>query len=93
MEVLAAALLLAVFGNRVVEFFVTPLFEKYDWDKSWLLYVGAIPGVVLSTAAQLNLFATLGVEMPHLVGVIATAVAVGGGANLLHDVFDNPEGH
>jgi len=93
MEVLQAALLLAVFGNRVIEYFVTPLFEKKGWDKSWLLYIGAVPGFALSALGRLDLFAMLGIELPYMAGVVATALAVGGGANLLHDIFDNPTEH
>lgn len=87
MEALAAALLIAVFGERVIEYFVVPLFEKAGWDKAYLLYVGALPGFILSVAAQIDLFAMLGVALPYYLGVIATGLAVGGGANLIHDIF------
>lgn len=93
MEVLQAALLLAVFGNRFTEYFVKPLFEKFEVDKSWLLYIGAVPGFVLSALGGLDLFAVVGIELPYMAGVVATALAVGGGANFLHDIFDNPAGH
>ena len=88
MEALAAALLIAVFGERVVEYFVTPLFDKYGWDKAWLLYVGALPGFILSVAAKIDLFAMLGITLPYYLGVVATGLVVGGGANLVHDIFD-----
>lgn len=89
MEALAAALLLAIFGNRVIEYFVTPLFEKFNVDKTYLLYVGAVPGFVLSVAAGIDLFAMLGISLAYNMGVYATALAVGGGANLIHDIFDS----
>jgi len=88
MEALAAALLIAIFGERLIEYFVTPLFDKYDWDKAWLLYVGALPGFILSVAAQIDLFAMLDITLPYYLGVVATGLAVGGGANLVHDIFD-----
>lgn len=88
MEALAAALLIAIFGERLIEYFVTPLFDKYGWDKAWLLYVGALPGFILSVAAQIDLFAMLGITLPYYLGVVATGLAVGGGANLVHDIFD-----
>lgn len=88
MGALAAAILIAIFGERVVQYFVTPLFEKYGWDKTWLLYVGALPGFILCVAAKIDLFAMLGIALPYYLGVIATGIAVGGGANLVHDIFD-----
>lgn len=88
MEVLAAALLIAVFGERLIEYFVMPLFDKHGWDKTWLLYIGALPGFILCVAANLDLFAMLGIVMPYPLGVIATGLVVGGGANLVHDIFD-----
>jgi len=89
MEALAAAIFIAVFGERVVEYFITPLFEKMGWNKAWLLYVGALPGFILSMAAQIDLFATLGVPIMYPLGIIATGLAVGGGANLVHDIFNS----
>ena len=88
MGALAAAILIAVFGERITEYFVTPLFVKAGWDKAYLLYIGALPGFILCVAARIDLFAMLGVALPYYLGVIATALAVGGGANLLHDIFD-----
>jgi len=88
MEALQAALLIAIFGERLVEYFVTPLFDKYGWDKSWLLYVGALPGFILCVAAEIDLFAMLGITLPYYLGIVATGLAVGGGANLVHDIFD-----
>lgn len=90
MEALAAAILIAVFGERLTEFFVVPLFDKLGWDKAYLLYIGAIPGFILSVAARVDLFAMLGVVLPYYLGVIATGLAIGGGANLVHDIFDTP---
>jgi len=87
-EILAMALLIAVFGERLTEYFVVPLFTKAGWDKAYLLYVGALPGFILSVAARIDLFAMLGVALPYYLGVIATGLAVGGGANLIHDIFD-----
>lgn len=89
MEALTAALFLAVVGNRVTEYFITPLFVKYEWDKTWLLYVGAVPGFVLAALAGVDLFAMLGIELPYMAGVLMSALAVGGGANFVHDLFDN----
>lgn len=91
MGALAAAVLIAVFGERITEYFITPLFEKAGWDKAWLLYVGALPGFILCMAARIDLFAMLGVALPYYLGVIATGLVVGGGANLVHDIFDGPE--
>jgi hypothetical protein len=75
-----------VLANRLVEALVTPVFDKYDLDKFWLMYVAWIMSGVLVFLANVNLFEFV---MPNvLIGQILTAVVAGGGANLLHDLTD-----
>jgi hypothetical protein len=85
--ILAVALFLSLVVNRIVAYFATPIFEARKWDKRWLMYVSALVGLLLSWAANLNLLPGL---FPNpLVGMIVTAVIVGGGANLIHDIIDS----
>jgi hypothetical protein len=84
--VLAVALFLSLMVNRVVAYFATPIFEAQKWDRKWLMYVAALVGLALSWLANLNLLPGL---FPNpLVGMLVTAVIVGGGANLIHDIIE-----
>lgn len=79
-----------VLANRLVEMLVTPLFDKYNWDKFWLMYPAWILSGVLVLVTGLNLF---GAYIPNeLIGKILTAIVAGGGANLLHDLTDQNNG-
>lgn len=83
---LETALFLAVLTERLVAGLITPLFDKLSIDHSWLLYVGWAAGGLLSYLAGVNLLGDYFAS--PIVGQIVTAVLTGGGANLLHDVFD-----
>ena len=88
-EVLAIVIGFMVLANRLIAALVTPLFEKYNWDKYWLMYAAWILSGILVWLAGVNLFAAF---IPsELIGKILTAVVAGGGANLLHDLTDKPE--
>jgi len=83
-----AAIFLALVNERVITYFITPIFEKLWPDRKWLLlYISAITGGLLSFAAGIDLMAGAGIELAHPVNLIVSAILVGGGSNLLHDVF------
>jgi len=78
-----------VLANRLVAALVTPLFDKYSWDKFWLMYPAWILAGVLVWLTGVNLFAAY---IPNeLIGKILTAIVAGGGSNLLHDLTDKPD--
>ena len=85
-EVYAVVIGFMVLSNRLVEALITPLFEKFNIDKFWLMYIAWIVAGVLVFLADLNLFA--GFMPDPLIGKILTAITAGGGANLLHDLAD-----
>jgi len=77
-----------VLANRLVAMLVTPIFEKYGWDKFWLAYPAWILAGVFVWFTGVNLFASF---IPNaLIGQILTAIVAGGGSNLLHDLTDRP---
>lgn len=85
--VVAQALLLALVANRLVEAVVAPLKKRYaEMDFWWLIYAAWGLGGVLAWFAGVNLF---GANFPdyEIVGRLLTAVVVGGGSNLIHDIF------
>jgi hypothetical protein len=85
------ALFLAIVNNRIIEAVAAPLKKKYpDLDTWWLIYVAWAVGGVLAWLSGVNLFADY-LQAP-LAGRILTAIVVGGGANLIADLFgDRPE--
>jgi len=77
-----------VLANRLVAMLITPLWDKYGWDKFWLAYPAWILSGVFVWLTEVNLFATF---IPNqLIGQILTAIVAGGGSNLLHDLTDRP---
>ncbi len=88
MDLIATALFLALAANRVIEAIVAPVKQRYpNLDLWWLIYVSWIGGGALSFAAGVNLFATLLPALNPTVGLVLTALVVGGGANLISDLF------
>ena len=85
-EVLAVVIGFMVLANRLVEALITPVFEKYELDKFWLMYVAWVFSGVLVFLANVNLFEF---AIPNVfIGKILTAITAGGGSNLLHDLTD-----
>ena len=86
MDVLAIALFLSVFTNRVIEAFVAPIKKRYvNFDMWWLVYVSWLLGGVVGWLSGVNLFAPY---IPNpLAGQIMTSIVIGGGANLINDIF------
>lgn len=78
-----------VLANRLVAALITPVFDKYGWDKFWLMFVSWAIAGVLVWLADINLFAAY--FPSDLVGKILTAIVAGGGSNLLHDLTDAPD--
>ena len=81
-------LTLVVLVNRIVAGFFTPIVEKLKIDKDLLMYMAWGLGAYIIFMTELNLFAAI-IPDP-LVGKILTSIAVGGGANILHDATDQP---
>ena len=82
---------IAVLTNRFVTALVTPLFDKYKWERLYIMYIAwALSGVIVWLTG-VNLFVTLFEEKYVMVGKILTAIIAGGGANLLHDLTDKKD--
>lgn len=86
---ITAATFLAIVANRLVDGLITPIFDKFELDKFWLLYISWAVGGVLVWLGGVNLFGEY--IDSELIGQILTAIVAGGGANLIHDLFDKPE--
>jgi uncharacterized BrkB/YihY/UPF0761 family membrane protein len=88
MNELTIAIFLAVVANRIIEAFVAPLKNEFpEIDFWWLIYVAWVVGGLLSWFAGVNLFAPFVPTLDPLIGRVLTAVVVGGGSNLLADLF------
>jgi len=87
--VLGIVIGMMVLANRLVAALVTPIFDKYELDHFWLMFVAWIISGVFVWLTGVNLFAPY---IPNaLIGQILTAVVAGGGGNLLHDLTDKPD--
>ncbi len=89
LAVVPALILLAVANNRIIAYFVTPLFVRFEWDKTLILYISGVTGFVLGMLSQLQLFSA-DLFIHPLVDKIILALLIGGGANLIHDILDKP---
>lgn len=91
MEALSVGLFLAVASNRIVEYIVAPIQKRNPGvDFWWLLYVTWAAGGVLAWFANINLFEPY-IPDAELVGRILTVIVVGGGSQLIHDIFSTGE--
>jgi hypothetical protein len=86
MDVLVVALFLALVSNRVVAGLVAPVRQKWpELDMWWLIYVSWVIGGLLGWLAEVNLFAAY---LPNeLAGRVLSAVVIGGGANMIYDIW------
>jgi hypothetical protein len=92
---IAAAFFLALVANRLIEY-VKSFLDDVDPNKPvemkqrerLLLALSFVAGFGLTLATSVDLFAT-GFFQSGLVSRIATAIVIGGGANLLNDLIGN----
>lgn len=85
-QVLEIVIGFMILANRLVAALVTPLFEKLDLDKFYIMYISWLIAGVFVWLSGANLFAAL-IPSP-IIGQILTAIVAGGGGNLLHDITD-----
>jgi hypothetical protein len=91
MTTLLSAFFLALVTERVMAALLAPIRKRWpDLDLWWALYPTWLVGGVLAYFANINLFTDLVPGFNPEFGRILTAVVAGGGANLLHDIFDRP---
>jgi hypothetical protein len=87
MEQLTIAAFLSMVANRLVEGVAQPLKLKFPTlDTWWLVYVSWVVGGLLAYLSGINLFSAYISDYP-IAGQILTAIVVGGGANLIKDLF------
>lgn len=86
----ALALALTLVNNRLIEYFVTPIFLRQGWDKGLILYVSAGTGLVLALLANVDLFMP-GLWVHPLVSKILSSIIIAGGSNLIHDIVGSPQ--
>jgi len=81
-------LFLAFIAEVLVEHFIGKPLEKAlpFLDRWWLIYVGLAVGGLLSWFCALNLFALP--PIPPVVGMVLSALLVGGGSPLIHVVVN-----
>jgi len=89
-ESLATALFLSIAIKAIIDYLAEPVRQKYPTANLWwLVYVSFVVGAACSWLGSLDLFALAIPTAPVLTRVL-TAAVIGGGASLIHDVFDSP---
>ena len=92
MNELTVAIFLSVANNRIIEAVAAPIRKQFpQLSLWWLIYVAWATGGVLAWLSGVNLFAAIVPTLDPLAGRILTAVVVGGGSNLLADLFQTPK--
>jgi hypothetical protein len=93
LSVLVFAGFLALAVSKIVEGFFTPLFDKFNLDKIWLQYVAWVFGAIAAFGFNIDLITPLATQAGLVVdtvvlGKVISSLIVGGGANMIWDVFD-----
>ena len=90
-NLLAIAFLLAVANKALIDYLVEPIRKRFpDLDLWFVPYIAFASGFAVGFLADVNLFAVApGLAGP--VGRVLTAMVVGGGASLIHDIIDHPD--
>lgn len=88
--VMATALLLAVANKSIVDFLAAPVRQKWPGIDLWfLVYVSLATGAAIAWFGEVNVFEAI---VPNvLLGRILSCILVGGGASLIHDIFDKSD--
>jgi len=87
LEPLVVALFLAVLNKALVDWIVAPVRKKWPTLDLWfLVYVSGVTGFVIGWLAQVNVLTDYVDDL--LLARILSSLLVGGGASLIHDVFD-----
>ena len=86
MDITAAAFL-SMLNNRLVEVILKPLLSlaRPRLSKDLLLYISIITGIGMAFYSNTNLLEHY--FHPPIVGIIVTGIIIGGGSNLIHDLF------
>jgi hypothetical protein len=88
---LVIAVFLSTTNKLIVDAIAKPFKERNkDGDFWWLFYVSLVTGAVIGWFSQINLFVDYVPEA--VIGRVLTAVLIGGGATLIHDVLSSGVG-
>lgn len=83
--VVGTVVALAILGEALVEAAVVPLFDHYEWDRFWLMYISWLVVGLIVAAGQVN---ALGWLIPSpIVGQILTIILGGRGSNFFHELM------
>jgi hypothetical protein len=86
MEPLAIGILLAVVNQKIIDYVLAPIRQRWpEIDLWWAIYLALAVGAVLAWLANINMFAEYVPDA--LAGRVLTCILVGGGSSLINDVF------
>ena len=89
MTQIATALFLSTANYSVINYLADPIRQKFPMlDLWWMVYVSFVTGFALSMIAGINLFGDYIAN--DMAAMIITGLVVGGGSNLIYQVFGKP---
>lgn len=97
-QIVAFAALVALVLERIVEAYIKPVIpDTWAWRGQVLIAVPAVLGLAVAAGFQIDLFSpvaeALGLHpLTSWAGVLLTGLVMGGGANLIHDLWPGGPG-
>jgi len=90
LQQLGAAIVAAFVVMKLVDALVRPIWDRFELDTFWLMYVALVIGAGLGWFTGINALPVFGVE--PVVGRILTCLLIGLGPSFIHDlVSQQPE--
>jgi hypothetical protein len=91
---LAIALFLATVNKALLDLIVAPVRTKWPGvDLWWINYLALLTGALLAWVFNVNLLAALaGGEPARITGLLITGLVIGGGTDLINDLFSGVQG-
>lgn len=93
-SVVAMAVFLATVNKAILDLIVAPIRRRWPGvDLWWVDYLALVTGLLIGWAFNVNLLEPLQTsETSRIVGVILSGLVIGGGADLINDLFAGVQG-
>lgn len=92
--VVVVAVFFATLNKALLDLIAAPLHRRFpDVDLWWMDYLALLTGLGFALAFNVNLLESLvTTETSRIAGLVVTGLAIGGGADLINDLFAGVQG-